>query len=195
MSLPMDAQKRKQFPLGTGVIDYFPDALLAIAEVSRLGNDQHNPGQPLFWDRTKSTDEADAMMRHFVERGTRDSDGMRHSAKMAWRALALLQKEIELEESEPSCNPNVTEAPRRIAWMMVDSVRREIDDSVTTVIDDHQHKSYTPTRKMGEYPMPTGALNTGPSQTAVPPDTSGRVDVSPPLERPSLQGTADRPKV
>ncbi len=26
-----------------------------------------------------------------------DSDGLRHTAKMAWRALALLQKEIENE--------------------------------------------------------------------------------------------------
>ena len=36
-------------------------------------------------------------MRHFIDRGTRDSDGMRHTAKVAWRAMALLQKEIEKE--------------------------------------------------------------------------------------------------
>jgi len=36
-------------------------------------------------------------MRHFVERGTLDTDGVRHSAKVVWRALALLQKEIEGE--------------------------------------------------------------------------------------------------
>jgi hypothetical protein len=30
-----------------------------------------------------------------IERGTRDTDGARHSAKLAWRALALLQIEIE----------------------------------------------------------------------------------------------------
>jgi hypothetical protein len=34
-------------------------------------------------------------MRHFLERGTIDTDGVRHSAKVAWRALAMLQKEIE----------------------------------------------------------------------------------------------------
>ena len=38
-------------------------------------------------------------MRHFVDRGTLDSDGVRHSAKVAWRALALLQKEIEKERT------------------------------------------------------------------------------------------------
>jgi hypothetical protein len=37
-------------------------------------------------------------MRHFLERGTRDADGQRHSAKFAWRALALLQIEIEQEQ-------------------------------------------------------------------------------------------------
>lgn len=87
--------KRKDFPVGTGVLDYFPDALVAVAEVSFRGNQQHNPGQPLHWAREKSGDEADAMIRHFLQRGGKDSDGVRHSAKMAWRSLALLQKEIE----------------------------------------------------------------------------------------------------
>ncbi len=90
-----EAQKRKTFPLATGCVDYFPDALLAVAELSRIGNEQHNPGKPLHWDRAKSTDEADALLRHFVDRGKLDTDGVRHSAKVAWRALALLQKEIE----------------------------------------------------------------------------------------------------
>jgi len=94
-TLPTDAATRKRFPIATGVIDYFPDALAVIAHVSFIGNEQHNPGTPLHWEREKSTDEADALMRHFVERGTFDADGMRHSAKMAWRALALLQKELE----------------------------------------------------------------------------------------------------
>jgi len=93
--LPTDAKERKNVPIATGVLDYFPDALAEIAAVSKRGNDQHNPGQHLHWDRSKSIDEADALLRHFMERGTLDSDGMRHSAKVAWRALALLQKEIE----------------------------------------------------------------------------------------------------
>lgn len=95
--LPSDAKDRKAVPVATGVIDYFPDALAAVAEVSYCGNEQHNPGSPLHWDRSKSTDEADALMRHFMERGKLDTDGKRHSAKVAWRALALLQKEIENE--------------------------------------------------------------------------------------------------
>jgi len=95
MSLPTNAAERKALPIVTGVLDYFPDALLEVASVSKVGNDQHNPGEPLHWAREKSTDEADALVRHLLERGTRDTDGMLHSAKMAWRALALLQKELE----------------------------------------------------------------------------------------------------
>lgn len=95
MSLPTDAAGRKATPLATGFLDYFPDAAVAVATLSRIGNDQHNPGKPLHWDRSKSTDEADCLLRHFLERGTIDTDGVRHSAKVAWRAMALLQKEIE----------------------------------------------------------------------------------------------------
>ena len=95
--LPRDAAARKGVPIVTGVLDYFPDAIAAVAECSRIGNEQHNSGSPLHWDRSKSGDEADALGRHLLERGTLDSDGIRHSAKLAWRALALLQKEIEGE--------------------------------------------------------------------------------------------------
>ena len=95
--LPTVAEDRKKHPVATGVLDYFPDALIAIAGVSWAGNQQHNPGEPLHWARDKSSDEADAMLRHFLQRGQLDTDGQRHSAKMAWRALALLQKEIEAE--------------------------------------------------------------------------------------------------
>ncbi len=95
MTLPKDAAQRKAIPIASGVLGYFPDAIAAVAECSQKGNEQHHPGKPLHWDRSKSTDEADALIRHFMERGTVDSDGIRHSAKTAWRALALLQKEIE----------------------------------------------------------------------------------------------------
>jgi hypothetical protein len=97
-TLPQDAAGRKAHPVASGVLDYFPDALVAIAHVSWKGNEQHNPGQPLHWAREKSTDEADTLIRHFLQRGSLDTDGLRHTAKMAWRALALLQKEIEAEK-------------------------------------------------------------------------------------------------
>lgn len=99
-TLPTDAAARKTFPVASGVLDYFPDALVAVSNISYRGNEQHNPGQPLHWARGKSTDEADTMLRHFLQRGTLDTDGVRHTAKMVWRSLALLQKEIEAEQTE-----------------------------------------------------------------------------------------------
>jgi hypothetical protein len=98
-TLPTEAAERKKFPVASGLLDYFPDALAAVSNLSYRGNEQHNPGQPLHWARGKSSDEADTMMRHFLQRGTLDTDGVRHSVKMAWRALALLQKEIEEEQA------------------------------------------------------------------------------------------------
>lgn len=95
--LPEDREARKVTPITTGVLDYFPMALAAVARVSAAGNAQHNPGQPLHWNRAKSSDHADCIIRHLIERGIIDTDGMRHSAKVAWRALALLQEELEVE--------------------------------------------------------------------------------------------------
>lgn len=99
MSLPKDATERKGFPITQGVLDYFPDAIAEIARVSVAGNEQHNPGEPLHWAKEKSTDHADCVARHLLDRGKIDADGIRHTAKLAWRALALLQTELEEEEA------------------------------------------------------------------------------------------------
>jgi hypothetical protein len=91
-----DSTARKGVPLATGLLDYFPDALVAVAQLSKAGNDKHNPGQPLHWSRGKSSDHADCIQRHMLDRGTVDEeDGVRHSVKVAWRALAQLQEELE----------------------------------------------------------------------------------------------------
>jgi|SRR6266853_472921 len=101
LGLPSDDKDRKKLPLWSGVLMYFPDALLAVSEVSRIGNDQHNPGQPLHWERGKSTDQMNTAIRHMVDHGTGnryDKDGARHLAKAAWRLLAELQLDIENEK-------------------------------------------------------------------------------------------------
>ena len=95
MTLPKDAKERKAVPIFSGLLRYFPDACAAVAHCSYLGNEQHNPGEPLRWAREKSRDQEDALVRHLMEAGTVDSDGIRHSAKVAWRALAMLQLELE----------------------------------------------------------------------------------------------------
>lgn len=92
-----DPKTRKDVPVCTGVLDYFPDALIEVARLSKIGNDQHNPGQPLHWSKGKSNDHSDCLVRHQLDRGKFDTDGVRHSAKVAWRALAQLQIEIESE--------------------------------------------------------------------------------------------------
>jgi hypothetical protein len=96
MKMTDNAEKRKALPIFSGVLKYFPLAIIAVAEASQQGNEQHNPSKPLHWDRSKSGDELDALSRHLMEAGTVDKDGIRHSAKVAWRALANLQKELEL---------------------------------------------------------------------------------------------------
>ena len=101
ISMPTDPASRKASPLAEGLLWYFPNALAAVAAVSKAGNDQHNPGQPMHHSRGKSSDHADCILRHLIDAGTVDTDGMRHSAKVAWRALALLQEELEREEGVP----------------------------------------------------------------------------------------------
>jgi hypothetical protein len=117
--LPTDKQARKDLPIATGVLDYFPRAIAYVAHVSKIGNDQHNPGEPLHWAKEKSTDHADTIARHLIERGRMDADGVRHSGKIAWRALALL--EIELEEAEAQVP--VASIPRHIAPCGTEPVR------------------------------------------------------------------------
>lgn len=99
--LPTDAKERKGMPITRGVIDYFPDALAEIATVSLAGNKQHyGPDAPLHWEKNLANDHADCIVRHLIDRGKRDKDGMRHSAKLAWRALALLQIELDEEAAK-----------------------------------------------------------------------------------------------
>ena len=95
-----DKNKRKQIPIFTGLIKYFPKALAEVAKVSYIGNQQHHPDKPLHWDRSKSTDELDALTRHLFQAGETDTDGMLHSAKVAWRALANLEKELEQKDDK-----------------------------------------------------------------------------------------------
>lgn len=104
--LTTDPQERKNAPVGTGVLDYFPDALMEVAKVSLAGNRQHGLGH-LHWDRSKSTDESDALIRHFMERDKIDTDGMYHAAKMVWRGLAYLQKKVEADK-EAKAKSSVT---------------------------------------------------------------------------------------
>lgn len=94
---------RKGIPVYSGVMAYFPDALRAVARLSREGNDKHNPGEPLHWSRGKSADHKDCIARHLMDAGSVDPEtGMLHDVALAWRALANLQVALESLEQEKS---------------------------------------------------------------------------------------------
>ena len=99
----MKKENRKDVPIYSGCLVYFPLALKEVAKVSKVGNDQHNKGEPLHWDRTKSTDELDALTRHLIDHASGhvlDEDGQLHIAKVCWRSLAYLQKYLENESKK-----------------------------------------------------------------------------------------------
>lgn len=95
-----DSATRKLMPVATGFLKYFPDAVLLQAWISRVGNEKHNPGQPMHWDKSKSADEPDAEVRHMLDhfRGVAPDPGLEplahlgHLASEAWRANANLQR-------------------------------------------------------------------------------------------------------
>ena len=103
MTLPTDSQARKEYPLFRGCLRYFPAALAGVAITSKLGNDKHNPGQPMFHSRSKSHDHGDCIIRHLIDvedllasfkRGDLEvtvEQILNEANQMAWRALAYSQ--------------------------------------------------------------------------------------------------------
>lgn len=98
---PTKAELRKATPVFSGFLAYFADAVNEVSRCSKAGQRQHAPNEPLQWHREKSGDELDALSRHLLEAGTIDDDSIRHSTKIAWRAMANLQKELELAGEAP----------------------------------------------------------------------------------------------
>ena len=97
-----DAKTRKGYPMYSGLLKYFPLALAEVAFVSKIGNDQHNPGQPLHWAREKSTDQLDTAIRHITDHAagfTLDKDHTYHLAKAIWRLCAELELLKEKERA------------------------------------------------------------------------------------------------
>jgi hypothetical protein len=85
---------RKHYPVHTGCFRYFSKALMYVSHVSWKGGDKHHPGEPVHWDRDKSKDDADARGRHLLGKEY-DEDGLLEEGKVAWRALAVLEKILE----------------------------------------------------------------------------------------------------
>jgi hypothetical protein len=100
---PEDSAERKTYPVYSGLLQYFPSALAAVAHHSYLGNEKHNPGQPLHWARGKSDDHLDALARHLTEGDLRGA---------AWRVLAALQ--LECEANGAPVAPGARMAPAKV---------------------------------------------------------------------------------
>jgi hypothetical protein len=88
--------------------------MLEVAKLSKLGNDKHNPGEPLNWSREKSTDHGDCIVRHQLEAEKLDPDtGLLHAAAVAWRAMAQL--EVLLEKADVKTKPHICDRNGRVA--------------------------------------------------------------------------------
>lgn len=100
--LPTDSEERKEIPIFSGVLNYFPLAIAAVARISKRGNDKHNAGQPLHWARGKSMDHPDCIARHLIDLETVNAAGeYEDAAAMVWRALAQLQQLEEKRLGKP----------------------------------------------------------------------------------------------
>lgn len=90
-----DTDTRNNYPLFDGLLAYFPAALCEVARWSIVGNQKHNPGEPLHWSREKSTDHENKIVRHLLDARQVDKDGFVEAVALAWRALALCQTILE----------------------------------------------------------------------------------------------------
>ncbi|HEV2679718.1 MAG TPA: dATP/dGTP diphosphohydrolase domain-containing protein [Rhodanobacter sp.] len=134
-TLPTDAADRNEFPMADGLLYYFPAALAAVSNCSKKGNEQHNKGEPLHWAMDKSTDHANKIMRHLMEVGTDDTDGVPHSVKVAWRALALAQEDLMARKGAPMPrNGRKGESPQEmLERVLTPSVRTLTPEEIATI--------------------------------------------------------------
>ena len=94
------SEDRKRYPVFSGLMKYFPDAMYAVSRLSLEANEKHNPGQHLHWATEKSVDTLDCLCRHML-------DG--EWIHVAWRALENLQRQIEAGwEPEWTCPTSKT---------------------------------------------------------------------------------------
>lgn len=100
MALPSDDRQRKMIRAFQGFVQYFPDAIALVALLSKMANDQHNPGEPMHWAKDKSSEELDSLMNHLMDIASkgelsRDSDNVLDAIKVAWRGMANLQRLVD----------------------------------------------------------------------------------------------------
>lgn len=103
MGAKLDAGKS---PVFRGLLDYFPRACLAVADVSAAG------AQKYAWKGWESVPDgvnrySDALVRHIINEsieGEFDPDGFLHKAQQAWNALAALELYLREQQVKKSMN-------------------------------------------------------------------------------------------
>lgn len=95
-----ESQRRKETPVYSGVLMYFPDAINAVARASYKGDTKHNGpndgSRKIRWARRKSMDQEDCVVRHMMTPDEIDPEtGETHLTHAAWRVLAALQLQQE----------------------------------------------------------------------------------------------------
>lgn len=102
-----ESQRRKETPIFSGFLSYWPDAVEAVASHSFVNNEKHNPGEPLHWSRDKSNDHLDSLARHLTDiaKGPGTEEKIELLKAVVWRGLAELQLTIEAER-EDAGNPD-----------------------------------------------------------------------------------------
>lgn len=102
-TLPSDSAARKEYPMFSGLLKYFPAAMAGAARHSKESNDKHNPGEDLHHARGKSMDHGDCIIRHLtdmadyiasIDRGTGPAIPylIEEANALVWRAAALSQE-------------------------------------------------------------------------------------------------------
>lgn len=134
--LPTDSKLRKETPIFTGFLKYFPRAAAYAARISVLGNEKHNPGEELHWAEGKSMDHPDCMVRHLIEADTFDEDdGALHAGKNFWRAGAMLETILKAREAAglPIWDEEVIAENRRkqaVALSAKETERRQLSNQL-----------------------------------------------------------------
>jgi hypothetical protein len=134
LTLGTDSAARKDTPVYSGFLAYFPAAIAGAARHSKRGNDKHNPGEPLHHARGKSTDHEDCVARHLLDISDieatikRDKESVQHfpydqelvstlldeADALVWRAAALSQRLYETYGGAPlapgarECSPQTS---------------------------------------------------------------------------------------
>ena len=86
-----DSASRKLAPVHSGFMRYFPNGMKAIACMSRMANDKHNPGKELGWSWNRSNDHEDCVARHSLDGTALDEFQLPHLVARGWRAMAALE--------------------------------------------------------------------------------------------------------